>query len=330
MAVVCHGDDGRVEVDPAPPWCAENTTPALAATMPLADARRAMLNWEDYRLFLAVVRAGSIRAAARDLGLDHSRISRRLSRFEDEAGAKLLHRTPRGLRATEPGEQVIAAAEHMERHALASARRLQDKQPDAEGWVRLSANVTLGLKALGPMLVEFSRLHPRIELELQLSQSLADLERNDADLALRVALTPPEDTIARRLCGFAVAIYASSDAPSHWLGWDPAGPYDAFIKETECVDLPVRHRFGNDLMVTEAVAHGLGAAVLPCILGDSTPGIRRLDSPHNVASVFLLRHPDHRDTPRVRAVVDFLVGAFEDVADLAEGRRPRLHPTNGA
>ncbi len=133
--------------------------------------------------------------------------------------------------------------------------------------------------------------------------------------------------IAVRLCGFAVGTYASTINPQYWLGWDPDGPYDGFVKQTGCVDLPLRHRFFDDLMLLEAAKQGLGAAILPCMLGDAEPGLVRLGPVQAVASVFVLRHPDHRSTARIRAFVSCVTESVAELADLIEGRRPSpTHP----
>lgn len=281
------------------------------------------MSWDDYELFLHVVRAGGIRAAARKLGTDHAAISRRVARLEEALGTKLLHRRSRGQLPTSAGQELMAAAEAMEAHAQQVERRVVRRDAELEGWVRVSCNLPLGLRLLAPMVDRFSTLYPGIELEVSLSQRLADLASNDADVALRVGLTPPDDVIAVRLCGFAVATYASTPNPTHWIGWDPDGPYDGFIKQTECVDLPVRHRFTEDLMLVEAAKQGLGAAVFSCMLGDAEPGLVRIGAAHAVASVFVLRHPDHRSTARIRAFVAFIQASFPQVADLIEGKRPQ-------
>lgn len=289
------------------------------------------MSWDDYRLFLAVVRAGSIRAAARDLHTDHSTISRRLGRLEEALGTKLVHRRSRGLLPTPAGEELLAAAEQMESQAQRAERRLTRSDDELAGWVRISGNVTLGLHLMMPLLPRFAAAHPGIELDIELTQDLADLTNNHADVALRVGLAPPEDSIARRVSGFALAIYASTDEPTHWIGWDPDGPYAVFIKETDCVDLPVRYCIRDDLMVCEAAKRGLGAAILPCFLGDAEPGLRRLGEATIVASVFILRHPDHRSTARIRTFVDFISEALGEVTDLLEAaghsEQARSHDT---
>ena len=281
------------------------------------------MSWDDYELFLQVVRAGSIRAAARKLNTDHAAISRRVARLEKELGSKLLHRRSKGQLPTIAGQELVAAAEAMEAQARQVERKVARRDAALEGWVRVSCNLPLGLRLLMPLVERFSARYPDIELEVSLSQKLVDLESNDADVALRIGLTPPEGVIAQRLCGFAIATYASTPNPSHWIGWDPDGPYDGFIKQTECVDLPVRHRFTEDLMLVEAAKQGLGAAVFSCLLGDAEPGLVRIGAAHSVASVFVLRHPDHRSTARIRAFVSFITESFSELAPLIEGKRPQ-------
>lgn len=288
----------------APRWCADVT-----------------VNWDDFRLFLIVARAGAFRAAARQLSVDHAVISRRMAQLEETLGTRLFHRRPRGLVLTGAGKELIEAAEAMEANALGVSRSLTSRDQQLEGWVRVSVNVNLGVRVLMPLLEDFTQAHPGIELEVRLTQTVADLAANEADVAVRVAVKPPEDFIARRLAGFAIAAYSAVDEPTHWLGWDPEGPYARFLEHSDWVDLPIRHGLAEDVMVVEALRHGSGAAVLPCVLGDSEPALHRITEARDVASTFALRHPDHRSTPRIRALVDFLAESFGRVADLVEGRR---------
>ncbi len=275
------------------------------------------MTWDDYELFLHVARAGSIRAAARLLNTDHAAISRRLARIEAELGTKLLHRRSNGQTPTMAGRELVSAAEAMEVQTKLAERKLVSGATELEGWVRT------------PVVDRFSAQYPNIELAVSLTQRLADLEGNEADVAIRIGLTPPDAMSAVRLCGFAVGTYASTPDPKYWLGWDPDGPYDSFVKQTGCVDLPLRHRFFDDLMLFEAAKQGLGAAVLPCMLGDAEPGLVRLGPVQAVASVFVLRHPDHRSTARIRAFVSCLVESFAELADLIEGRRG-ANPTDSS
>ncbi len=109
------------------------------------------MTWDDYELFLHVVRAGSIRAAARMSNTDHAAISRRLARLEAELGTKLLHRRSNGQTPTSAGRELMSAAEAMEAQVKLAERKLASGTTELEGWVRVSCNLPFGLKFLAPV-----------------------------------------------------------------------------------------------------------------------------------------------------------------------------------
>src|SRR2546423_8733151 len=98
------------------------------------------MDWDDVRVFLAVARHGSLRAAGRALGLSQPTIGRRLSGFEASfGGPTLFDRLPEGLRLNAAGESLVEAAERLERAALAPERRRAPASPELSGTVRVSA-----------------------------------------------------------------------------------------------------------------------------------------------------------------------------------------------
>src|SRR5213076_1016995 len=144
-------------------------------------------NWDDVRVFLAVARNGSLRAAGRALGLSQPTIGRRLSGFEASfGGPALFDRLPEGLRLNAAGESLVEAAERLERAALALERRRAAASPALSGTVRVS----VGEWAAGFLARHLSGgsaadLAPGITLELVETPEMANLARRDADLALR-------------------------------------------------------------------------------------------------------------------------------------------------
>src|SRR5262252_7917369 len=101
--------------------------------------RRGARDWDDVRVFLAIAREGSMRAAGRPLGLSQPTISRRLAAFETSfGGASLFDRLPEGLRLTAAGEELITAAESIEDAVLTMERRHAAASPVLSGTVRVS------------------------------------------------------------------------------------------------------------------------------------------------------------------------------------------------
>src|SRR5437763_2210555 len=153
----------------------------------------ATIDWDDARVFLAVARHGSLRAAGRALGLSQPTVGRRLAAFEAAfgGGPALFDRLPDGLRLNTAGEALLPAAEELEDAALALERRHAAASPVLSGTVRVSVGEWAAAFLsgnLGP--VSPAPLPSGITVELVESRETANLARREADLAVRHH--PPE------------------------------------------------------------------------------------------------------------------------------------------
>ncbi|MEM1418215.1 MAG: LysR family transcriptional regulator [Myxococcota bacterium] len=271
------------------------------------------LDWDGVRVFLAVARAGSLTEAAKQLGVTHSTVARRIGALEDRLGAKLFVRTPRGHELGELGEAVLRDAEAMEARAHAF-RRLADGFSDSlEGPLVVSVPESF----MGPWLLahfdEFRRTHPGIELELGVSDKIVDLDARAADVAVRVVNQPAPGLVGRRVARLACAEYVARELadvdPSTlpWVGWSDrtdeaqwiAGPHE---------NAPVRHRTNSALLSLLLVRAGWGIGRLMCFAAESEPGLVRLPPGHAQFErwLWILTHGDLRAVPRVRALTGFL------------------------
>ena len=194
-------------------------TPHEPATRPPRAGRGAM-DWDDVRVFLAVAREGSMRAAGRALGLSQPTIARRLAAFEASFGGPVLFdRLPEGLRLNAAGEQLISAAEGIEDAVLTLERRSAAASPVLSGTVRVSTGeCAAGFLARCLSEATTTALPPGLTLELvdELRQT-ANLVRRQADMALRHE--PPEggDFYISKAGTFACAVYRRRGADAS--GW---------------------------------------------------------------------------------------------------------------
>src|SRR5947207_9352245 len=176
---------------------------------------RGAMDWNDVRVFLAVVREGSMRAAGRALGLSQPTIARRLAAFEASfGGPTLFDRLPEGLRINAAGVQLISAAESIEDAVLTLERRSAAASPALNGTVRVSTGeCAAGFLARCLSEATTTALPPGITLELvdELRQT-ANLVRRQADMALRHE--PPEggDLHISKAGTLACAVYRRLDA----------------------------------------------------------------------------------------------------------------------
>ncbi|PRP95371.1 HTH-type transcriptional regulator GltC [Enhygromyxa salina] len=269
-----------------------------------------MDRWDDLRHFLAVARRGTLTAAAEDLGLNASTLHRRLAALEEQVGAGLFEKGPRGYRLSAVGEALLPRAEEVEEAVFAAARTVVGHDEQVSGDVRVTLPVDF-LTAVGPHLVAFRDRCTRVRPIVLADNALLDLGRG-ADIALRPTQRPPESVVGRRLVEIAWCRYAPSSSSGdglpwlHYLGLGHVGPI-AWRRKTFAGDEP--------LLLVEQVAamHALlrmtpAQGLLPCFLGDPDPQLRRVGEPAEATTtLWLLIHADLRRAARVRALVDFLV-----------------------
>jgi DNA-binding transcriptional LysR family regulator len=291
-------------------------------------ARQAM-DWDDVRVFLAVAREGSMRAAGRALGLSQPTIARRLAAFEASfGGSRLFDRLPDGLRLNAAGEQLVPAAEEIEDAVLTLERRRAAASPALSGTVRVATGECAG-GFLARCLSGSTRtaLPPGITLELvdELRQR-ANLVRRQADMALRHE--PPEsgDYYVAKLGTFACAVYRRRGAEAAaWVGyteeqahWPTARWVERQIEET---GMPVACRASSMLMRVEVIRAGSGRGELPCYVGDGHPLLERLTPaiPELDAEYWMIVHRDLRRAACVRAAIDWMKAVFAEQRDVLAG-----------
>jgi len=180
-------------------------------------AANSSLDWDDVRVFLAVARHGSLRAAGRALGLSQPTIGRRLATFEATfGGPTLFDRLPEGLRLNAAGDALMPAAEELESAALALERRRAAASPALSGAVRVSVG-EWGGAFLARHLDQSSEtgLPPTLTLELVESWETANLARRDADLALRHGVPEGGNLYVSKVGVIACAVYCRCDGRVH-------------------------------------------------------------------------------------------------------------------
>lgn len=167
------------------------------------------MNWDDLRIFLAVARSGSISGAARQLGVQHSTISRRIRQFEEKLGTRLLERKRSGYELTPAGENVKQAASKIECEVLGVDGALLGQDTNLVGPLRVTAINNMASSVLMPMFASFSEKHPQVELHIIVSNSDASLSQREADIAIRLTNSPTDTLIGKRIVTVASTIYGS-------------------------------------------------------------------------------------------------------------------------
>lgn len=294
------------------------------------------VNWDDLRVFQVLAEAGSLGKAAKELGCDHSTVSRRLASLEEAMGTQLAIRHPTGLQLTPAGEAVAAATSGMRELVDDVTRRVGGEDERAEGVVRIST-----APGLAPFVVqslpELRERYPRIRVEVIPRLAALDLVRREADIAIRLFREHQGNLIARKVGELGWSLYASEryvatrqvtmDSASldghDVIGYDDslAGLPGAIWLHAQLGDRAPVMVCGDPSSVRSAIVAGLGVSVLPCLLAEGEPRLRRL-TPDVLArtQVFLVIPPDHKHTVRVRVTMDHLVEVFARSTAVLGGR----------
>lgn len=298
------------------------------------------MDWDNLRFFLTVARKGSIRAAAETLSVNHSTVSRRITSFEKHLGVRLFERLPNGYVLTATGEEMLKSAQSIEDEVVKLNRQVIGRDAQLTGMLRVTMPTALATHLIMPDIATFTKLYPNIQLELAFSSEEFNLRKREADVAIRMTNNPPDYLVGRRILQPARGVYASHEyLQSHnpkqtdklaWLGIEEVTAQPLWNKESKFCASPLVHKTDDILALLEAVKAGMGIAMLPCFLADTTPSLQRLelfDGPGICGDLWVLTHEDLRATARVKAFIQFIVDAFEHHRNLLEGRGCHNIPT---
>lgn len=270
-------------------------------------------SWSDFRVFLAACRSGSISRTAEALGVSLSTASRRLATLEEELGTALFARTPAGLEPTPAAHALRPHAEAAERAVLAGRAAVESMDTTPVGQVSIAVPPDMTLLILLPRLRGFLEAHPQLTLVLDSGPAVADLNRREADIAVRIERpTVGEELIFSRLRTVDWGLFCRADllatladpadpACHRWIGWSGGGPLGAW--QDGLTGGSAALRSSGFVEMRHAIAAGLGTGVLPTLFGELTPGLVQVPIPAPPpVELYLVTHRAVRDSPRVAAV----------------------------
>jgi DNA-binding transcriptional LysR family regulator len=285
-----------------------------------------MNDWSLVRSFLAVLRGGSLSAAARATGLTQPTIGRHIDQFEVALGLSLFTRSSGGLIPTEAATTLQAHAETMEAAmaALMRASELGGDRIAPRGTVRITASEIMGVAVLPEILADIRIAFSDIVFELALNNRTDDLLRRDADIAVRMVRPTQDGLVAKKVGEVPLQLFAhrryldrfgipeSIEAltKAHLVGFDRD---DFSARSVAAGILPIsRDLFGfrcdSDSAQQAAVHAGLGIGVMQTMLARRNPDLVPLLSEQISfkLDIWLAVHQDQRDQPAIRAVFDGL------------------------
>ena len=296
-----------------------------------------MLAWDDYRLVLAVARAGGLPGAAERLGVTLSTVFRRLDRIEDALGVRLFDRLRGSYQPTDAGRELMRAAERMEQEALAADRTVTGRDQQLTGTLRVTASEVLAACFLARHIPAFRSAHPGLFVELISDNRRLSLADREADVALRPRRPKEETLVGRKIGTLRWGIYASPEvcetlgavadlsalAGQGFIGWEGSPAANEAMAWLEAALPGAEISYLSSSLITNAglAAAGRALAPLPCLLGSVWPGLGTVLAPVTKAAgeLWIVTHEDLRRNARVRALLDHLAAAAEADRGLFEG-----------
>ncbi|WP_395703264.1 LysR substrate-binding domain-containing protein [Aquabacterium sp.] len=296
-----------------------------------------MDKFQEMRAFVAVADAGSFVRAADALGVSKTAVSRLVGELEARLGTRLLQRTTRKLSLTPEGEVFQERCRQLLEGVAEAEAELSLQTGEVSGQLRLNVPVTFGLLHLAPLWPAFMARHPKLVLDITLSDRLVDLVDEGYDLAVRIARLQASSLVSRQLSSTRLILCASPDylqrhgMPAHpsalaqhavmsysllsmgdqWTFDGPGGPVSVKVAPRmrtnsgdTCCAAALQHQ-GIVLQPSFLVAAHLASGALVEIL----PQFRSIEL--GIYAVFPTRK---HLAPKVRALVDFLVEAFRTPA----------------
>ncbi len=288
--------------------------------------------WSDLEYVLAVAGKGSVAAAARSLGVNHTTVLRRIQGFEDRQNIRIFQRLRSGYRLTDKGEMFLEAALSIDDVVLELDRKVAGADTALRGTLSITTTDSI-FPSLAEELAALKQAYPQMIIDVSITNARLNLDERDADIAIRASNNPPPHLVGRRICELAFSIYASHDldadqgrlplADRCWLGMNPpltATPFGLWMEET-VHESSIVCRSNSFIGLHDMAEQGLGHTILPRILGDASKHLTRVEAKAVKLStgLWLLSHPDVLRSRRVRAGTDFLYEALRRKRDVYEG-----------
>ena len=299
---------------------------------------------DSERMFVAVLDTGSFSAAAQRLGTSSGQASKLISKLETALGVQLIKRTTRALSPTEVGYAYYERIKGLLQDFDALDASVRNASGAPTGRIRLTAPMSFGMLQLTPVLLEFAKTFPDIQIDVSFSDRIVNLVDEGFDIGVRIGKPLDSTLIARRLCDARVVLVAApayiqeQGAPEHPRDLSAHSCIvdtnfrEPFVwrflttsdGETQPVSITGRLQFSNGEACLQAASAGLGVAHVPTFIAG--PSIRdgRVqqllakfeDRPLGIYAVY---PPARHLAIKVRALVDYLVDSFREEPEWDRG-----------
>ena len=284
-------------------------------------------------LFIRVAELGSFSAAAQQLGVARSVVTRQIAALEAHLGVKLMARSTRRLSLTSAGTAYLEKCRVILNLVEAAETGVAEERLTPRGNIRISVPLSFGLKRLAPLLLDFSQRYPEISLDMDYTDRRVNLIEEGIDLSIRITRRLEPGDVARRIGTARMQVVAAPEylarhgrpqqpaelAHHECLGYTNAGatmPWQ-FMIDGQLESLQVRSRINanNGDVMTEAAAQGLGITCQPDFITDTFIAAGRIeeilaDFPMPELGIYAMLASNRHVPYRVRALMDFLAAGL--------------------
>ena len=279
-------------------------------------------DWSRARAFLVTAEQGSFSAAARAMGVSQPTVGRQVAALEAELGVTLFERLGTHLQLTQTGTGLLEQVRAMRDAAQQVSLMAAGQSALLEGAVAITASEAVAAHLLPPIVADLRRRHPGIEIELVVSNQTQDLQRREADIAIRNVRPTQPDLFAKKIRDTRAHLYASRDylervGPLRVVGDLDRVEIFGFDHSSQMMDmlqsmgLPVQPSqvaiiSANHLVQWSLCKHGLGVCFMMEEVGDAEPLVQRVlaDLPAIPIPIWLVCHRELHTSRRIRVVFD--------------------------
>lgn len=280
-------------------------------------------HWDDLKTVLVLERHRTLADAGAALGLNYTTVARRIARIEGVLGEVLFEKLADGYRATETGQMVAQYAGKMEAAEQGLMRQLPKIGDSLVGALVITAPQLLIATHLTTVIERFCEAYPEVDLHIRATNDLLDLDRREADLAIRISSSPGGNLTGLRLCAQSSASFANEelaakmraqpDAPVDWIVYSATkdGPLSTLYSGENA---RIKMRFDDMVAMVGAAQAGLGVVRMPMFLGRASAGLVQVPAMavQPYADIWVVAHPDVWRSAKVTAFRKVLVAYFRE------------------
>ncbi len=301
-----------------------------------------MLDWDNLRIFLELTRSQGLVDAAKKLGIDHSTVSRRMKRFEEQVGSQLFDRNNHGYKLTADGYRLVEYAEQVESTLYAATEELGGHNSKLSGQVRLGATEGFGTFVLAPHIAHFCASNPHITVDMLPMPRFVNLSKHEADISVSIERPLSGNYVVTKLSDYVLKLYASREylashppihsladlAQHHFIGYidDLVFSEELRYKDTVAPDSFRAFRSTSVVAQYTAACAGRALAILPCFLAQQSEQLVPVleDEVAITRTFWLVAASEQRHVARVSALWRYLRECVEANRDFLMGRSRQM------